>query len=71
VVGVWFSLPGNPNAAAGHVWHPEDEVFLNWFARDGEDAGLRSSDGRYTYMGPLTTGIGGPYFGFAHAALGC
>jgi len=71
VVGVWFSLPGNPNAAAGYVWHPEDEVFLNWFARDGEDAGLRSSDGRYTYMGPLTTGIGGPYLGFAHAALGC
>jgi hypothetical protein len=32
---------------------------------------LRSSDGRYTYMGPLTTGIGGPYLGFAHAALGC
>jgi hypothetical protein len=71
VVGVWFSLPGNPDAAASHLWHPEDEVFLNWFARDGEDAGLRPTDGRYTYMGPLTTAIGGPYSGFGHAAVGC
>jgi hypothetical protein len=71
VVGVWFPLLGNPNAAANNLRHPEDEVFLNWFARDGEAAGLRSSDGRYTYMGPLTTGLGFPYTSFLHGAPNC
>lgn len=71
VVGVWFRMSGNPMPGAGGWWHPEDNVFLKWFARDGEDPGLAPSDGRYTYMGPLTTAIGGPYAGFAHAAQGC
>jgi hypothetical protein len=62
--GVWFSMPGNPNPAAGHVWHPQDEVFLNWFARDGEDPGLAPAPGLYTYAGSMTTGIGGPYAAF-------
>ena len=51
VAGIWFPMPGNPNAAAGGVWHPQDEAFLNWFARNGEAAGLAPADGRFTYMG--------------------
>lgn len=69
--GVWFSMPGNPNPAAGHVWHPQDEVFLNWFARDGEDPGLAPAPGLYTYAGSMTTGIGGPYAAFGHNAQAC
>jgi hypothetical protein len=71
VVGVWFPLPGNPNAAAGNVWHPQDEVFLNWFARNGERHGLAPADGRYTFMGPMTTAIGGPFAAFANTAQAC
>jgi hypothetical protein len=70
VEGVWFPIVKDPNQP-NIVWHPEEEVFLNWFARDGEDAGLRSSDGRYTYMGPLTTGRKGAFTVFSHAAPGC
>ena len=79
--GVWFPMPGNPDAAADHVWHPQDEIFLNWFARDGEDAGLAPADGRYTYAGSMTTGIGvptppngdliHPYEGFKIIAQAC
>jgi hypothetical protein len=71
VAGVWFPMPGNPNVAAGGVWHPQDEAFLNWFARNGEAAGLAPADGRFTYMGPLTIGIGGPFGAFAHPAQAC
>lgn len=71
VIGVWFPMPGNPNPAAGGVWHPEDEVFLHWFARGGEDPGLAPADGRFTYMGPMTTGIGGPYAAFGLPAQAC
>ena len=71
VTGVWFPLPGNPNVAAGGVWHPEDVAFLNWFARDGEASGLAPADARYTYMGALTTGIGGPFAAFGQAAHAC
>jgi len=71
VSGVWFPMPGNPDPASHGIWHPQDEVFLNWFARDGEDPALAPADGRYTYMGPLTTRIGGPYAAFAHAAQAC
>lgn len=71
VHGVWFSLPGNPNAAAGFVWHPQDEIFLSWFARNGEDPGLAPAPGQYTYMGPLTVGIGGPYGAFGLTAQAC
>jgi hypothetical protein len=71
LTGVWFPMAGNPNPAAGSVWHPEDVALLNWFARDGEDPALAPSDGRYTYMGWFTTRIGGPYAAFAHAAQAC
>jgi len=71
VAGVWFPVAGNPNAAAGFVWHPQDELFLNWFARDGEDPGLAPADGRYSFAGPMTTGIGGPYAAFGHGAQAC
>ncbi|HEX3508212.1 MAG TPA: hypothetical protein VHW94_07475 [Candidatus Dormibacteraeota bacterium] len=71
LAGVWFPMPGNPDPAAGLVWHPQDEAFLNWFARDGEGAGLAPADGRYTLAGPMTTGIGGPYGAFGHSAHAC
>jgi hypothetical protein len=71
VVGVWFPLAGNTDADNYGVWHPEDEVFANWFARDGEPAALNSWDGRYTFMGPRTTSLGGAFAGFAHPATGC
>jgi hypothetical protein len=71
VAGVWFPMPGNPNAAAGGVWHPQDEAFLNWFARNGQAAGLAPADGRFTYMGPFTRGIGGPFGAFGRPAQAC
>ena len=71
VVGVWFPLPGNPDPGANGVWHPEDEVNLNWFAHDGQPAGLGSWDGRYTFMGPHTIAIGGGYAAFAHSSNPC
>jgi len=71
LAGVWFPMPGNPNPAAGLVWHPQDGAFLNWFARDGEGPGLAPADGRYTFMGPRTTGIGGPYAAFGASAQAC
>ena len=66
LAGVWFPLPGNPDRTAGYTWHPQDELFLNWFARDGEAPSLAPFDPtRYSYMGSLTTAImvptrGGP-----------
>jgi hypothetical protein len=67
--GVWFSVPGNPNPAAGLVWHPQDEVFLNWFARNGEDPGLAPAPVRYTFAGAET--LGGRYAAFGDIALAC
>jgi hypothetical protein len=72
VVGVWFPMAGNPDAAANNVWHPEDEVNANWFSRNGTSPlGLGSWDGRYTFMGPRTTSIPGGYEGFNTVAAGC
>lgn len=72
IVGVWFGMAGNPQPKAYGQWHPEDEVFLRWFARGGAQAvGLDSWDGRNTFMGPLTTGLGGLYAGFGSYAKGC
>jgi hypothetical protein len=71
VAGVWFPVPGNPDAAAGGVWHPQDQAFLNWFARKGEAAGLAPAGGRFTYMGPLTTGIAPPFGAFGLPAQAC
>jgi hypothetical protein len=48
VVGFWFPLPGNPQPGSNGVWHPEDEVYFSWFARQVPSIGYL---GRYTYMG--------------------
>jgi hypothetical protein len=79
LAGVWFPMPGNPDLAAGSVWHPQDEAFLNWFARDREKRALAPADGRYTYMGPsifgigvpTPTGVSFPYAAFGRAAQAC
>jgi hypothetical protein len=71
VVGIWFGMPGNSDANADGQWHPEDEVFAQWFARGGIEPVLGPSwDGRMTFMGPRTTGINallyGAFIGYAH-----
>jgi hypothetical protein len=75
VVGVWFGLGSNNLADpySTHYWHPEDEVFAQWYGRGGIEPVLGSSwDGDFTFMGERTTvGIGGPYAGFANYAQGC
>jgi hypothetical protein len=72
VVGVWFAMNGNPDARANNLWHPEDEVFAQWFGRGGVEPVVGASfDHRLTFMGSRTTGIGGPYTGFASYAQGC
>jgi hypothetical protein len=57
VVGYWFPLPGNLQPGANGVWHPEDEVYFSWFARQTPSIALGA---RYTYMGT-----------FAGPATGC
>ena len=65
VVGVWFGLNGNNlDARNSGLWHPEDEVFAQWFGRGGIETALTTStwngsswDGRFTFMGPRTTSI--------------
>lgn len=75
VVGVWFPLAGNTTADGYDYYgeyHPEDEVFAQWFGRGGvEAAGFHALDSRLTFMGGRTTGLGGPYAGFASYAQGC
>jgi hypothetical protein len=75
VVGVWFPLAGNVTADGYDYYgeyHPEDEVFAQWFGRGGvETAGFHALDSRLTFMGARTTGIGGPYAGFGSYAQGC
>lgn len=66
VVGYWFPLSGNPEPGFGNTWHPEDEIFLNWFARDGEPAGMGSWDGRYNLIGSAN-----PLPFFSGPAAGC
>jgi hypothetical protein len=48
VVGFWFPLSGNDQPESNGVWHPEDEVYLSWFARQVPSIAYK---GRYTYMG--------------------
>ena len=55
VVGQWFPLLGNAAPGFGNTWHPEDEIFLNWFARNGQPAGLGSWDGRFNFTGSADT----------------
>lgn len=77
VVGVWFPYGGNTAAApAGTTYygqyHPEDEVFAQWYGRGGVESVLGSAyNGYLTFMGPLTTGLGGGYAGFGSYAQGC
>jgi hypothetical protein len=77
VVGVWYPLSGNSTGRADGYnyygqYHPEEEVFGQWFAHGGlEAAGYHSWDGRLTFMGPRTTGLGGAYAGFGDYSQGC
>jgi len=77
VVGVWFPLSGNNEGATDGYnyysqYHPEDEVYAQWFGRGGIEPLFGSAyNGNLTFMGPLTTGIGGPYTGFGSYAQGC
>ena len=77
VVGVWFPYDGNTaQAPTGTTYygqyHPEDEVEAQWFGRGGVEPVLGSAYGSYlTFMGPLTTGLGGAYAGFGTYAQGC
>ena len=83
VVGIGFNIGTNPypanalytgaaNPYDDGTWHPEDEVFLPWFARQSpnttsEPTQSRSANiGRYTLMGDLN-----PYAGFRAPATGC
>ena len=53
-------------------YHPEEEVFGQWLARGGMEAlGYNTWDGRLTFMGPRTTGLGGAYTGFGTYSTGC
>jgi hypothetical protein len=65
VVGIWFPLAGNPdtNPLANGVWHPEDEVFAQWFLRESPSSAF---NGNYTFMGPYN-----PFPGFHTVATGC
>jgi hypothetical protein len=77
VVGPWFPYNGNNAAAPTGTtyygqYHPEDEVFAQWFGRGGVEPVLGSAyGGHLTFMGPLLTGLGGPYAGFGTYAQGC
>jgi hypothetical protein len=77
VVGIWYGLDGNAVGAEDGYnyygqYHPEDEVFAQWFGRGGVEPVVGPSwDGRLTFMGPRTTGPGGPYAGFGSYAQGC
>jgi hypothetical protein len=76
VVGIGFNVNGNPfdawNPNADGTWHPEDEVFLPWFARTSPNTTSEPTQspsaniGRYTLMGDLN-----PYPGFSRPATGC
>jgi hypothetical protein len=74
VVGIGFTMPGNTydaaNPFADGYFHPEDEVFLPWFARQDPNTTSQltqsGSGGRYTFMGDLN-----PYPGFRMPATGC
>jgi len=75
VVGVWFPLAGNTTNDGYNYYgeyHPEENVFAQWYGHGGiESAGFHSWDGRLTFMGPRTTGLGGAYAGFGSYSQGC
>jgi hypothetical protein len=78
VVGAWFALNGNNEGATDGYnyygqYHPEDEVFAQWFGHGGVEPEVGSAyNGNLTFMGPLTTsGIGGPFTVFSDYSPGC
>jgi hypothetical protein len=82
VEGVGFTLPGNTYLQNGvdipggtiipgdGYWHPEDEAFLPWFARQSPNTTSQKvqngTTGRYTFMGNLD-----PFAGTQVPATGC
>lgn len=52
VVGYWFPLPGNPQPGSNGRYHPEDEVYFSWFARQTPSIAYNQL---YTYMGTFTS----------------
>jgi hypothetical protein len=75
VVGIGLLVGSNPffrsaGANADGYWHPEDEVFLPWFARQSPNTTSEQiqngKTGRYTFFGDLN-----PYPGFQTVATGC
>lgn len=75
VVGIGLLTGSNPyyqtaGANADGYWHPEDEVFLPWFARQSPNTTSEQiqngETGRYTFFGDLN-----PYPGFQTVATGC
>jgi hypothetical protein len=77
VVGVWFPYDGNTVGAVDGYnyygqYHPEDEVNAQWFGRGGVEPVLGAAySNNLTFMGSLTTGLGGLYTGFGSYAQGC
>lgn len=75
VVGIGVLVGSNPyyqsaGANADGYWHPEDEAFLPWFARQAPNTTSEklqnAPTGRYTFFGDLN-----PYPGFQQPATGC
>ncbi len=75
VVGIGVLIGKNPyfqtaGANADGAWHPEDEAFLPWFARQDPNTTSeplqKGTTGRYTFFGTLN-----PYPGFQKPATGC
>ena len=75
VVGIGVLLGHNPyfqtaGANADGAWHPEDEAFLPWFARQDPNTTSEplqnARTGRYTFFGSIN-----PYSGFQQPATGC
>lgn len=82
VVGIGFTLPGNTYLQNGVTipggtiipgdgyWHPEDEVFLPWFARQSPNTTTQTiqdgTTGRYTFMGNLN-----PFAAYQVPAASC
>ncbi len=67
VVGIWFGMNGNSDANSYGQWHPEDEVFAQWFGRGGVEPVVGASwDGRLTFMGPATVALVPAFGTYAH-----
>lgn len=72
VAAIGFTMPGNPDVRphADGTWHPEDETFLPWFARESPNVTSQLAQSglyrRYTFMGDLN-----PYAIFRGPAPHC